>query len=355
MEMFIISLKVLVILIVLFTVINFTKNKVMELVFLLGCGMILKVILHSEVDQNIASISLGVAMLGIGLEASMGALIKSGKTAVILAAFQLTAGALLFQFGSEWKALGVAVLFQSTPLVVQITSRTSKEVRGALLGLMAIQDVMSGLFAAVAGTGELGSIVTILVGYMIVAAAIYLVAGKTYQVLGKETLLEFIYEKKVDRTEHSMPLALVLIVMIAVGTLGLLFGLGFPSSLFLLGFLLPTDSESSQSRSHFANEIGKVSELGKGLFFLLLGMEMEIILSINTAIMALTTLSAIVAVSAIATFLIVRKERSVVFRAFLASGEFGPILLTALGIANPGVVLGIVAAMLLSSVGGKKE
>lgn len=167
--------------------------------------------------------------------------------------------------------------------------------------------------------------------------------------------MEAYYENKIDPAEHSMKFVFVIMLMLSVGVLGKIFGLGLPSSFFLLGFLLPTDSAATQSRHHFEEEIGKLSELGKGVFFLLLGAEITISISVETMVMAAATLAAIAVVSAIATLLIVRKDRTIVFRAFLTSGEFGPILLTALGLANPGVVLGIVAAMLLSSIEFSKK
>lgn len=144
----------LLVIVALFFVVNYTKNKAMELVILLSCGVLAKTIFATiEVNQLISEIALGLAMLGIGLGVSPKALADSGKTAILLIILQFAIGAGIFFWGGDWKPLGIALLFQSTPLVVEITNRSTTETRSAMLGLMALQDASSGILAAMAGGG----------------------------------------------------------------------------------------------------------------------------------------------------------------------------------------------------------
>ena len=315
--------------------------------------------------SKLADFGVVFLMFSIGLEFSLARLLAMRKLVLGLGGAQvvLTMAAtmlLAMSFGFDWQAglaLGGVVAMSSTAIVVRLLSERL-EVHTShgrqVMGVLLFQDVavvpLLILLPSLASSNDgLLLDLSLSIGKAAVALlAIFLIGKRLIQ-----PLFAFITYK------HSRELFMLNVLWIVLGlaTLTEFFGLSLALGAFLGGMLI---SETAY-RHQVASDIRPFRDILLGLFFITIGMELNLALIADAAGVVLAIVAGLLLLKAsivLAISMVMRSNLVTAMRAALQlsfAGEFGFVLLNQAGelkLIEDGVLQPVMAAMLISMMLG---
>jgi monovalent cation:proton antiporter-2 (CPA2) family protein len=249
--------------------------------------------------------------------------------------------------------IGFGTALSSTAIVIRmlagsggLTSRTGR----AAFAILIVQDLMVGpllvgVFALGDESNDLLPLLGIAAAKMVVTVAVILGLGRI--------LLRHIFTQVAATREPAIFAAMTLLVVLGTGVATEYVGLSLAFGAFLAGMLMA----ETHFRHQVAAEIQPFRGLLLGLFFMSVGMEIDVQLIMDQALMILFLVVALLSVKALILTLLARAIRlpladAVYLGVLLAqAGEFAFVLLgaaTTLGVLDPDLVQTVIAVVALS-------
>jgi CPA2 family monovalent cation:H+ antiporter-2 len=325
----------------------------------------LDLVQHNESLSKIADFGVVFLMFTIGLEFSFARLKSMRKLVLGMGAAQvvLTTSATMFfamLIGFSWQAglaLGGVIAMSSTAIVARLLTERL-EVHTAhgrqVIGVLLFQDIavvplLILLPSLASSDGGLWLDLGLSIGKASVALAVIFFLG--------QRLIQPLFVLVTYKHSRELFMLNVLWIVLGMATLTEFFGISLALGAFLGGMLI---SETAY-RHQVASDIRPFRDILLGLFFITIGMELNLQLIANDAVIVLAIVAGLLVVKAFIVLIISMAIRSNLVTAMRAAlqlsfaGEFGFVLLNQAGelkLIDDAVLQPVLAAMLISMMIG---